>query len=137
MPSRKVAAAAAGLSPRPLQQSSVRNNVRYGIVPKDPELARVQEDMRVQNEKLLEGTPFRNGTLVEVDFNGTDIEEVQHKLGGPAKGFIVVDLIGGTSGPITIVRAPTSSLQTGAGRDDTHMSLYATDGCRATLWIWR
>ena len=113
--------------------------VRFSVVPDDPKLARMQEDERAADDHENQGTPFREGMLLEIDFNDNLMQTVPHKLGGPVSGFILCDIVPKTSGgAITIFREDeTSTDKIDFSRAQTHVKFRATSGCKTKLWVWR
>jgi hypothetical protein len=143
MPSPKVKTAVSGKNVVAPVYSGRESTVRFSTVPTDPDLARAQEDMRAAGGPGGGGnseSPFRHGNLVEFDF-AEGLEQIRpHNLGGPCKGFIVVDLI--RSSAATEVSIYRSEFDSGAnpvnaGQTNSHIALRATDVCQATVWVWK
>jgi hypothetical protein len=140
MPSRKVEAAAVGKRATRTSQPKGRTAARFGTVPSDPERAREQEDRRAESDQALQGTPWKNGVLLDVEFSGGAgglTQVIAHNLGGKAQGIVICDMQALV--PLTtIVHEPaTDNPDSQYARTDTHIKLNATSACKAKVWIWR
>lgn len=138
MPSKKVVAAVLGkVAPVSKPKDGGSSSVRFSVVPDDPKLARVQEDLRAQSDNAFKGTPFKEGKLIELDFaNGLE-QTVPHGLRGPIAGFIVCDLVGVSAAVAVFREDEQSSAAVEFGRSDTHVKFRATGSCQAKIWVWR
>lgn len=136
MPSRKVTAAVEGKALYATRTSSAKTRVRESVVPKDPDVARLQEDVRQLGDGLLKNTPFGDGRIIEGTFPDANASDIEHGLGSPARFFFVVELTPLTfppAAPPVVYRAESPT----AGRADTHIRLAATEPCRVKLWVSR
>lgn len=140
MASGKVKAALAGRQyARPASAAPAATS-RFGVVPKDQDLVRVQEDLRASGDGGGGGSgPFSHGQLIEVTFdtstNGLD-QTIPTKLGGPAAGFIVVDKVCDIA--VDIVRDDyTTSSPIINTREESHIKLRASSACKTKIWVWR
>jgi hypothetical protein len=138
MPGPKVKAASLGKALREVvARTSPASAVRFATTPTDPDLAKMQEDLRAAVGGVGGGkNPFSQGALLELDFaDGLD-QTVPHKLGGEVSGFIIVDMV--ADSPTVIVRRTASSLTPiEFGREPTHVRFVASAVCQAKLWVWR
>ena len=139
MPSAKLKAAMAG---RPYVRPSFAApaaTARFGVVPKDPDLARVQEDLRASGGKggsKLGQSPFETGQIIDVDFGEGLDQTIPHQLGGAAKGFVVCDKVSDIA--VDIVRCDdTTTVSIDAARAESHVRLIASSACKAKIWVWR
>ncbi len=139
MPSPKVKTAVTGRVVAPPQYNGRESTVRFSTVPVDPDNARMQEDMRAAGKGGGSGTPFAHGALVTFDFNEGLQQIKPHNLGGPCKGFIVVDLQRNAATEVSIYRSEFDSgtNPVNSGQTNSHIALRATDACLATVWVWR
>lgn len=141
MPSKRVLEASTGKKiNEPREDKANRTLSPDSFIPEDPEVVALQRDMRDAFDALLLGTPFRHGNLLTVTFtSGAGLtQEVEHKLGGEAKGAWPVDVVTSVSGDISIFRETVSSFDAGGGaRAKTHVRLRATQACVAKIWVWR
>lgn len=143
MANKNVLEVALGVKYHEARKTSSKSTSPDRFEPENEEVARLQRDVRDAMDKLLLNTPFQEGRIVEVTFKAADLtKEVAHKLGGPAKGFFVVDAKAeGIPANYSIVRydVDTISAQDGA-RAETHIKF----GCTTTtsvlhvkIWVWR
>ena len=136
MPSPKLRASIAGRAYVAPTRSSPAANTRFSVVPaNDPDLARVQEDLRASGDGAVGSNPFKHGQLIDVDFNEGLEQTIPHQLGGPAPGFIVVD-IGGLAA-VVMRDDTTTAFPINEARADSHIKLRASSACRAKVWVWR
>lgn len=140
MPSGKFKAARDGRPYAPPRSSAPASTTRFGLVPTDPELARVQEDMRAGSGPgggTADGTsPFKHGQVIEVDFADGLNQTVPTQLGGPAAGFVIVDKVGDAVADI-LRDDDTTTDPINPARSDSHIKLRASAICRVKLWVWR
>lgn len=139
MPSGKVKAALAGRQYTRPTSAAPAATTRFGVVPEDQDLVRVQEDLRASGGGGGGGGPFDHGQLIEVTFdtatNGLD-QTIPTKLGGPAAGFIVVDKVCDVA--VDIVRDDyTTSSPINNAREESHIKLRASAACKTKIWVWR
>ena len=139
MPSPKVMAAEVNRKLQVTRRDNPSTKARQGFVSDDPEITRLQEDMRAQSDKMLKGTPFREGTILTIDFNDAITQVLPHRLGGPAQGFIVVKLEYAGTAAVSIFQEKlgVSTTDVDFSQRDTHIKLRASDVCKAKIWVWR
>lgn len=145
MPSGKLKAAVAGRTYVPTYGTAPAATTRFGVVPTDPELARVQEDLRAAgggSGGALGESPFKTGQILTVNFHpiasgGGGLEQtIPHQLGGTIRGFVVCDKVCDTA--VDIVRDDdTTTTPINAARSATHIKLRASSACVAKIWVWR
>ena len=135
MPSRKVLSAVTGQTDSPfVMPRGTPSAVRFSTKPEDDKDARLQEDLKASVDGLLKGTPFQNGTILEITFTTDSLTQgVPHHLGAPAKGFIVIDIIGNAAIYRSDELGPTAVLMP---RGKTIIRLTATAPCKAKVWVW-
>lgn len=138
MPSAKMMAALRGGAVLKPQQGPTASAVRWGTAPQDETEARHQEDQRALAENIKKQNPFGEFSIIDVDFFDGLQQEIEHKLGGPAKGAFPVQLVG-NAGSLSVFMEP--ELHGGApidhNRAHTHVKLRATLACRAKVLVWR
>lgn len=139
MPSGKVKAAIAGRAYVRPSSSAPAATTRFGVVPADPDLARVQEDLRASGGKggnKLGQSPFETGQIIDVDFGKGLDQTIPHQLGGEMKGFVVCDKVSDIA--VDIVRCDdTTTVATNPARAESHIRLLASSACKAKIWVWR
>lgn len=139
MASGKVKAAVAGRAYVRPSASAPAATTRFGVVPADPDLARVQEDLRASGGKggnKLGQSPFATGQIIDVDFGKGLDQTIPHQLGGEVRGFIVCDKV--SNAAADIVRCDdTTTIATNASRAESHIRLIASVACKAKIWVWR
>lgn len=77
--------------------------------------------------------PWTEGNTLTVTFTGATLDQtIAHKLSGPLKGAMILDLFE-VSGVDRVARykvaAPVS--------ENTHVRLVASGACVAQVWVWR
>lgn len=139
MASGKLKAAIAGRPYVRPAASVPATTARFGVVPQDPDLARVQEDLRASGGaggNKLGQSPFETGQIIDVDFSEGLDQTIPHQLGGEARGFVVVDKVCDIA--VDIVRDDdTTASPINASRAATHIKLRASAACKAKIWVWR
>lgn len=140
MASGKVKAAVAGRKYARPSPSAPASTTRFGIVPKDHDLARVQEDIRAGTGRGGGGSgesPFKTGHLIDVTFTATTLDQtISTQLGGAVAGFIVVDKVCDIA--VDIVRDDdTTASPINASRSESHIKLRASSACKVKIWVWR
>jgi hypothetical protein len=137
MPSRKVLAAVVGKTDQAAVSRGGTSTVRFAAAPKDVEGALAQEDLKSSVDQILEGTPFKGGKLLEIDFRASTSQTIAHGLGHPVNGFIVCD-VRNLSSAMTIYREDeVTPSAIDFSRSKTHVKFLCTAaGSKVKVWVW-